>query len=89
MEAPALDEATLRDTPVFDRISELATEEEELWERAGDGDGLDALQRGRLESIRAELDHCYSLLQERQARDSVGRKAGETGPSGGVERPSP
>jgi hypothetical protein len=28
------------DRPMFERINELAREEEELWEQAGDGDGL-------------------------------------------------
>ena len=62
----------MNDSPLFERINELAAEEEQLWERAGDGDGLDSLQRGRLETIRAELDQCYALLHQRQARRSAG-----------------
>ena len=62
----------MTDRLTFDRINTLATEEEELWERAGDGDGLDASQRQRLESIRVELDQCYDLLHQRQARRSTG-----------------
>ena len=62
----------MTDSPMFERINELAAEEEQLWERAGDGDGLDSLQRGRLETIRAELDQCYDLLHQRQARRSAG-----------------
>lgn len=60
------------DRLTFDRINALAAEEEELWERAGDGEGLDASQRQRLESIRVELDQCYDLLHQRQARRSAG-----------------
>ena len=62
----------MSDSPMFERINELATEEEQLWERAGDGDGLDESQRGRLETIRIELDQCYDLLQQRRARRSAG-----------------
>lgn len=62
----------MSDSPMFERINELAAEEEELWERAGDGDGLDASQRGRLETIKVELDQCYDLLHQRQARRSAG-----------------
>ena len=43
------------DRAMFERIEELSREEEELWERAGDGDGLTAEQAARLESIRREL----------------------------------
>ncbi len=62
----------MNDGPMFERINELAIEEEELWERAGDGDGLDASGRGRLEAIKVELDQCYDLLQQRRARRSAG-----------------
>jgi hypothetical protein len=57
---------------MFDRINELAAEEEQLWEQAGDGEGLEATQRQRLETIRVELDQCYDLLRQRQARRSAG-----------------
>ena len=62
----------MSDSPIFERINELAAEEEELWERAGDGDGLDIAQRGRLDTIKVELDQCYDVLHQRQARRSAG-----------------
>ncbi len=62
----------MSDRPMFERINELATEEEQLWEQAGDGDGLNESQRGRLETIRIELDRCYDLLHQRRARRSAG-----------------
>jgi hypothetical protein len=62
----------VNDHPMFDRINELAAEEEQLWEQAGDGEGLEATQRQRLETIRVELDQCYDLLRQRQARRSAG-----------------
>ena len=70
----------MNDRPTFDRINELAAEEEELWERAGDGDGLDDVQRRRLESIRVELDQCYDVLHQRVARPSAGLYATTRGP---------
>lgn len=60
------------DSPMYERINELATEEEQLWEQASDGDGLNASQRDRLEIINVELDQCYDLLQQRKARRSAG-----------------
>ena len=60
------------DRPMFDRINELAREEEQLWETAGDGDGLTTEQSERLETIRTELDQCYDLLHQRQARRGAG-----------------
>lgn len=63
------------DQPMFERINELAREEEALWERAGDGDGLDSAQRDRLEAIRIELDQCYDLLHQRQGRRDAGLDA--------------
>ena len=60
------------DSPMYERINELAAEEEELYERAGDGDGLDASQRRRLETIKVELDQCYDLLHQRRGRRSAG-----------------
>lgn len=65
------------DRPMFERINELAREEEELWERAGDGDGLSTRQRERLETIRVELDQCYDLLHQRQGRRDAGQDPDE------------
>ena len=67
----------MSDQPTFARINELSAEEQELWERAGDGDGLDEVQRHRLESIRIELDQCYDLLHQRQALRAAGRDPDE------------
>lgn len=62
----------MKDRPIFERINDLAAEEEELWERAGDGDGLEPSQRERLETVRVELDQCYDLLRQRRARREAG-----------------
>lgn len=60
------------DRPVLARINLLAGEEQDLWERAGAGGGLDAGGQARLEAIRVELDQCYDLLRQRQARRAAG-----------------
>ncbi len=49
----------------------LATEEERLWERASGGGGLAIADQQRLDMIKVELDQCYDLLQQREARRSA------------------
>lgn len=61
----------MNDRPLLEHINELANEEEGLWERAGDGGGLDPAERARLDAIKVELDQCYDLLHQREARRSA------------------
>ena len=67
----------MNDQPLLDRINELAHEEEDLWRQAGDGGGLGADEQSRLETIGVELDQCYDLLHQRQARREFGRNPDE------------
>lgn len=60
------------DRTLTSHINELSQEEEQLWERASDGDGLSAEMQARLEQIRVELDQAYDLLRQRQARRAAG-----------------
>lgn len=60
------------DGDIFGRINSLSDEEEHLWQHAGDGHGLTAEEHERLESIRVELDRCYDLLHQRDARRAAG-----------------
>lgn len=62
----------MTDQPIFDRINELSNEEEHLWERASGGGGLSTVDQQRLETIKVELDQCYDLLHQREARRSAG-----------------
>jgi hypothetical protein len=62
----------MTDLPVFERINELAAEEEDLWAQASDGRGLEAAQQRRLDQIKVQLDQCYDLLHQRRARRSAG-----------------
>jgi hypothetical protein len=62
----------MSDQQIFQRINDLAHEEEELWSRAGGGAGLDPGDQHRLAAIGVELDQCYDLLHQRQARRAAG-----------------
>jgi hypothetical protein len=60
------------DQPIFERINDLAGEEEQLWQRASAGGGLSTADQERLEAIQVQLDQCYDLLHQRDARRSAG-----------------
>ena len=60
------------DLDLFDRINALSSEEEQLYAGAGDGGGLSQVEINRLEAIKVELDRCYDLLHQRQARAAAG-----------------
>jgi len=60
------------DLDLFDRINSLSSEEEQLYASAGDGAGLTQVEIDRLEAIKVELDRCYDLLHQRQARAAAG-----------------
>ncbi len=62
----------MKDQSIFERINELAAEEEELWRIASDGNGLEGTQEQRLEEIKVQLDQCYDLLHQRRARRAAG-----------------
>ncbi|HEV8488495.1 MAG TPA: DUF2630 family protein [Candidatus Limnocylindrales bacterium] len=60
------------DPDIFGYINELSAEEERLYATAADGSGLTADATERLEKIKVELDRCFDLLHQRQARRSAG-----------------
>jgi hypothetical protein len=60
------------DLDIFQTINELSDEEERLYESASDGSGLSQAERDRLDAIKVELDRCYDLLHQRQARAAAG-----------------
>jgi hypothetical protein len=62
----------MTDTDIFDRINALSDEEEQLYESAGDGQGLTTVENERLAAIKVELDRSYDLLHQRQARRAAG-----------------
>ena len=67
----------MADGPIIDRINQLAHEEEELWRRASDGGGLTTDDQHRLKTLGVELDRCYDLLRQRQARREFGQDPDE------------
>jgi hypothetical protein len=67
----------MSDPDIFGYINELSAEEERLYAKAGDGSGLSTAASERLEVIKVELDRCYDLLHQRQARRSAGLDAGD------------
>ena len=73
----------MTDTDIFQRINSLSAEEEQLYEQAGDGSGLSADERARLEAIRVALDRAYDLLHHRQGRRDAGLDPADT-----AERPA-
>jgi hypothetical protein len=62
----------MEDLDLVHRINDLSSEEERLYASASDGSGLTADDRARLDAIKVELDRCYDLLHQRQARASAG-----------------
>ena len=67
----------MADLDLFHQINALSAEEEQLWASAGDGQGLSAEQRERLDAIKVELDRCYDLLHQREARVAAGQNPDE------------
>ena len=59
------------DKKVTDNINELAREEHELFERESHGRATEA-DRDRLRRIQVQLDQCWDLLRQRQARRTAG-----------------
>ena len=78
----------MSDVAVFEHINALSAEEEELFASASDGGGLTTEATERLEIIKIELDRCYDLLHQRQARRAAGRAPpqAELRPAEGVRR---
>ena len=62
----------MADLDLFTQINALSGEEERLYASAADGSGLTQEARDRLDAIKVELDRCYDLLHQRQARAAAG-----------------
>ena len=67
----------MADEPIVERINRLAHEEEQLWQQAGEGGGIGTAEKQRLDAIGVELDLCYDLLRQRQARREFGQNPDE------------
>jgi Protein of unknown function (DUF2630) len=62
------------DEGIHNRIEQLVAEEQELYERAGEG-GLSESEHRRLEAIKVGLDQCWDLLRQRRALREAGYDA--------------
>ena len=72
VEAPGMEAFVMDDVAVFDHINALSAEEEALFASASDGSGLSTEATERLAEIKVELDRCYDLLHQREARRAAG-----------------
>lgn len=61
----------MEDAQVLDVIRRLVDEEQEL--RTRDPDGLDALERRRMDEVGGALDQCWDYLRQRRAAREFGR----------------
>jgi Protein of unknown function (DUF2630) len=62
---------TMTDEDVHQRIDELVAEEHRL-ERAHIGQALSEAERQRLKDLEVQLDRCWDLLRQRDARRRAG-----------------
>ena len=69
---PGMEAVVMNDVAVFDHINALSSEEEALFASASDGSGLTTGATERLAEIKVELDRCYDLLHQREARRAAG-----------------
>jgi hypothetical protein len=67
-----MEAVVMNDVAVFDYINALSAEEEALFASASDGSGLSTEDTERLAEIKVELDRCYDLLHQREARRAAG-----------------
>jgi hypothetical protein len=61
-----VDDASLRD-----QIEQLVAEEQRLLQE-GEGHGPDDARHARLAALKTELDRCWDLLRQREAREEFG-----------------
>ena len=60
------------DQDVLSQINQLATEEHQLFQRAGTDEGISPNEHRRLKEIEVQLDQCWDLLHQRRARRNAG-----------------
>jgi hypothetical protein len=61
----------MRDQEIRDRIEELVSEEQTLWERQSEGVASED-DRRRLDSLEVTLDQCWDFLRQRRALREAG-----------------
>ncbi|MFI0544292.1 DUF2630 family protein [Streptomyces sp. WSLK1-3] len=58
---------------ILHRITEMAEEERSLRDSLGAGNGDREAERARLRRLEGELDQCWDLLRQREARTEFGQ----------------
>ena len=71
------------DRAIHEQISSLVTEEHELRESLAAGDITPGEEHERLRQLEVQLDQCWDLLRQRQARRDAGQD-----PEGAAVRPA-
>jgi hypothetical protein len=71
------------DSRILKDISELVASERDLRDRLARGELTPAEEQSRLRAVEVELDRCWDLLRQRQAK----REAGQD-PAEAAERPA-
>lgn len=62
----------MEDSSLRAKIEQLV-EEERMLLAAGQGEGPNAEKHQRIEQVKVELDQCWDLLRQRQAREEFGQ----------------
>ena len=75
------------DRQIHEQISSLVNEEHELRQSLSAGDITPDEEHERLKQLEVQLDQCWDLLRQRQARRDAGRdpEGAEVRPPGEVE----
>jgi len=61
------------DSEILQNIEKLVNEEHQLTELAeSEGEGLNDVQRARMQALEVSLDQCWDLLRQRRAKRSAG-----------------
>jgi Protein of unknown function (DUF2630) len=63
----------MSDGSIRDRISALVEEEHTLRDRLSSGQISPAAEHARLRDVEVELDQCWDLLRQRQAKEEFGQ----------------
>jgi hypothetical protein len=66
----------MEDADLRTQIEEMVAEEQRLLE-AGEGKGPDDQRHARLAELKTELDRCWDLLRQREAREEFGLDPGD------------
>lgn len=70
----------MEDRNIHDHISSLVQEERDLRAQLADGQISGADEQSRLKQVEVELDRCWDLLRQRDAKREFGQNADDAAP---------